>query len=76
MVEVSGCIPTVFIGDRVRKGQPIGRFEFGGSSHAIVFDKRAKLDFNPKIHEREEQNGFEASVKQPVNSWLAKVVTE
>jgi phosphatidylserine decarboxylase len=43
MVEVSSCIATVNVGDEVRKGDPIGRFEFGGSSHVIVFDKRAKL---------------------------------
>lgn len=52
MVEVSSCIATVNVGDKVVKGEPIGRFEFGGSSHVIVFDKRAKLSFNPKIHER------------------------
>jgi len=40
----------------------------------IVFDKRAYLDFNPNIHAREEKNGFEQSIRQPVNTWLAKVI--
>lgn len=43
MVEVNSCITTVNLGDNVVKGEPIGRFEFGGSSHVIVFDRRAKL---------------------------------
>jgi phosphatidylserine decarboxylase len=58
MVEVSSCISIVNVGDEVKKGEPIGRFEFGGSSHVIVFDKKAKLDFNPKIYDREDSNGF------------------
>ena len=43
MVEVSSCVATVKEGDRVTKGQCIGRFEFGGSSHVIAFDRKAKL---------------------------------
>lgn len=43
MVEVSSCIATVNVGDHVVKGQQTGRFEFGGSSHVIVFDKKAEL---------------------------------
>jgi phosphatidylserine decarboxylase len=53
MGEVSSCVPTVKEGDIVKKGQSIGRFEFGSSSHAIVFDRRANLEFNPKIKEQE-----------------------
>jgi phosphatidylserine decarboxylase len=56
MVEVSSCIPLVKVGDKVKKGEPIGRFEYGGSSHVIVFDRKAKLEFNPKIHDR-DSNG-------------------
>jgi len=29
----------------VKKGQQIGYFMFGGSSHAIVFEKKANLKF-------------------------------
>jgi phosphatidylserine decarboxylase len=37
MAEVSSCVTTVKIGDPVHKGDEIGHFEFGGSSHAIIF---------------------------------------
>lgn len=38
----------------VKKGQELGQFEFGGSSHAIIFDKRlnGKLNFNESINYR------------------------
>jgi phosphatidylserine decarboxylase len=45
MAEVSSCVTTVNVGDTVKKGQEIGHFEFGGSSHAIIFEKKAKLKF-------------------------------
>jgi len=37
MAEVSSCVETVKIGDRVEKGQEIGHFAYGGSSHCMVF---------------------------------------
>lgn len=49
----------------------MGRFEFGGSSHAIIFDKKAKLFFNPKIREV-DPNGDPAL--QKVGEWLCQVV--
>ncbi len=60
-------------GDHISKGQCIGRFEFGGSSQLILFDKKANLEFNPAIYEREKHYGFEYSKLQKVNSWLAKI---
>lgn len=51
MAEVSGCIETVKIGQTVKKGQEIGYFEFGGSSHAIIFEKKAKLKFSLALYE-------------------------
>jgi phosphatidylserine decarboxylase len=45
MAEVSSCIITVKIGDKVKKGQQLGFFMFGGSSHAILFEKKPNLKF-------------------------------
>jgi len=45
MVEVSSCEITVRAGERVAKGQEIGTFHFGGSTHALVFGPQVKLDF-------------------------------
>lgn len=57
MAEVSSCIHTVNVGDNVKKGQEIGYFMFGGSSHAMVFEKKAKLHFKQKVYSFNKENG-------------------
>ena len=53
MVEVSGIKNLVQEGQRINKGDLLGYFRFGGSSHAIIFDRKASnLRFNPSIYER------------------------
>ena len=49
MVEVSGCQPTVIEGQKINKGEQLGYFQFGGSSHVVIFDKEFDLIFNPNI---------------------------
>jgi len=39
MTEVSSCQSTVIEGQRISQGDELGYFQFGGSSHAIIFDK-------------------------------------
>ncbi|KDQ10821.1 hypothetical protein BOTBODRAFT_115323 [Botryobasidium botryosum FD-172 SS1] len=45
MVEVSSCEITVNPGQVVKKGQEIGTFHFGGSTHCLVFGPQVKLEF-------------------------------
>ncbi|KAJ3900638.1 phosphatidylserine decarboxylase [Lentinula edodes] len=45
MVEVSTCQITVEEGDRVKAGDEIGMFHFGGSSHALIFERGVNLEF-------------------------------
>ncbi|KAJ0160665.1 Phosphatidylserine decarboxylase proenzyme 3 [Colletotrichum tanaceti] len=69
MAEVSSCEFTVGVGDAVVKGQEIGMFHFGGSSHCLVFRPGVRLRFvgrqPPWDCEHEENNR--------VNSALAVV---
>lgn len=37
MAEVSSCLVTVREGQRVKKGDQIGYFQYGGSTHCLVF---------------------------------------
>lgn len=37
MTEVSTCTATVYEGQRVTKGDELGMFHFGGSSHVLIF---------------------------------------
>ena len=76
MVEVSGIKNVVEEGQRIKKGDLLGHFRFGGSSHAVIFDKKASnLRFNPSIHERalNPSTGQNESVLQKVRSPLAWV---
>ena len=38
MSEVSSCLSTVQIGQKVKKGDQLGYFMFGGSSHVLIFE--------------------------------------
>jgi len=46
MAEVSTCDITVYEGQHVEKGQEIGMFHFGGSTHCLIFQPHVKLDFD------------------------------
>ncbi len=76
MTEVSGIKNLVKEGQRINKGDLLGYFRFGGSSHLIIFDhKAANLRFNPSINERvlNPKTGFYKSTLQKVRSPLAWV---
>eukprot|EP01126_Amoeba_proteus_P007556 TRINITY_DN12712_c0_g1_i1.p1 TRINITY_DN12712_c0_g1~~TRINITY_DN12712_c0_g1_i1.p1 ORF type:complete len:424 (-),score=55.34 TRINITY_DN12712_c0_g1_i1:12-1106(-) len=45
MAEVSTCDVSVTSGQRVRKGDELGMFHFGGSTHLLIFGPHVNLDF-------------------------------
>jgi len=49
MAEVSTCQVTVYQGQKVSKGDQLGMFHFGGSTHVLLFRPETKLTFNPDI---------------------------
>ena len=50
MVEISSCVidPGIAIGAHVDKGQELGCFQFGGSTHCLIFRKGAVRSFSAK----------------------------
>lgn len=46
MAEVSTCEITVQVGQHVTKGDQLGMFHFGGSTHCLIFRQQVKLDFD------------------------------
>lgn len=48
MAEVSTCQVTVQEGDRVSKGDEMGMFHFGGSTHCLLFRPETKITFDPQ----------------------------
>jgi len=49
MTEVSTCDITVKEGQPVKKGEQLGMFHFGGSSHCVLFRKGVELEGFPEI---------------------------
>ncbi|MCJ1474949.1 hypothetical protein MMC13_003609 [Lambiella insularis] len=66
MAEVSTCQITVKEGQHVEKGEQIGMFHFGGSTHCLIFRKGVDVQGFPKP-------GKEHNV--PVRSEVAHVVS-
>ena len=46
MAEVSSCEVTVTAGQRVEKGEQLGMFHFGGSTHCLIFRPEVKIRFD------------------------------
>lgn len=70
MAEVSTCDIRVYEGQHVTKGDQLGMFHFGGSTHCLLFRPGVKLDFD--LH------GMKPSVNNstniPVNDRIATVL--
>lgn len=69
MAEVSTCEITVYAGQQVEKGQELGMFHFGGSTHCLIFRPDVKLQFDL----RDQTPGLETA-NIPVRSKIATVI--
>ena len=47
MAEVSTCEIAVEPGQHIKKGDEMGMFHFGGSTHCLIFCPETKVTFNP-----------------------------
>jgi len=68
MAEVSSCEITVYDGQRVRKGDQLGMFHFGGSTHCLIFRPQVRLEFD----HHGQRPGLEAG-NIPVRARIATV---
>ena len=68
MAEVSSCQITVKAGDIVKKGDELGMFHFGGSTHCLIFRPGVNLDFTTY-----ENPGLDAPNNIRVNTQIARV---
>ncbi|KAI9697520.1 MAG: hypothetical protein M1820_007786 [Bogoriella megaspora] len=71
MGECASCDVWVKEGQRLEKGQQLGTFHFGGSTHCLFFRPGVRLDFDL----RGQQPGPKASII-PINSRIATVINE
>ncbi len=79
MAEVSSCVlrrrngKRLKVGQRVKKGEQIGYFQFGGSTHCVVFRPGVISEFALQAIPQGAHGSESANVK--VNSFLAKAVS-
>ena len=69
MAEVSTCQIRVYEGQHMQKGDELGMFHFGGSTHCLIFRPGVKLAFD--LHGLKP--GINQTVNIPVNSRIATV---
>ncbi|KAG8723414.1 hypothetical protein FRC12_010900 [Ceratobasidium sp. 428] len=62
MAEVSTCEATVRAGDRIRKGDELGMFHFGGSTHCLLFGPDTKVTFAPECN----KPGSDVELNSPI----------
>jgi hypothetical protein len=48
MAEVSSCVVEALPGQRVKKGNEIGYFQYGGSTYCLIFELGVISSFVPK----------------------------
>ena len=70
MAEVSSCQITVYEGQQVKKGDELGMFHFGGSTHCLIFGPDVNLEFD--FHG--QKPSIDANINIPINSKIAKVL--
>ncbi|MFU9137643.1 phosphatidylserine decarboxylase family protein [Erwinia tasmaniensis] len=70
MAEVSTCEVTVYEGQTIRKGDQLGMFHFGGSTHCLFFGPQVDIEFDL----RGQTPGLDSS-SIPVNSALARIIS-
>lgn len=68
MAEVSTCDITAYVGQHVNKGDEIGMFHFGGSTHCLIFRPGVELTWD--LHG--QTPGLESS-NIPINAAIAVV---
>lgn len=69
MAEVSTCEITAYEGQRVEKGDQVGMFHYGGSTHCLIFRPEVRLEF--------DHHGQKPGLKSkniPVNARIATVI--
>jgi phosphatidylserine decarboxylase len=65
MTEVSTCQATVYEGQRVTKGDELGMFHFGGSSHVLIF-RPLPIGVTLKIFDSNDEPGDLIKVRSAI----------
>ena len=69
MAEISSCPIEVYYGEKVKKGDPLGTFQFGGSTYCLLFQNGVEITLVAELPDGELTTGL-----QLVNSAIGTVV--
>jgi len=75
MVEVSSCEVEVKVGQKVKKGEELGMFHFGGSTYLLIFRQETHLAFCLRDVNDHPVTPGETKVNIPINRKIAKAVS-
>jgi phosphatidylserine decarboxylase len=64
MTEISSCEATVHEGQKVKRGDELGTFHFGGSTHSLIFGKGDEI----------QMSFIDSSITSRINSTIATVI--
>ena len=67
--EISSCPIEGYVGQKVKKGDPLGNFQFGGSSYCLLFEKGVSVTFTAERYPPEHW----PDILQKVNSELGTI---
>ena len=73
MAEVSTCEIGIRDGQRVKKGEQLGTFHYGGSTYCLLFQRHVKLEWIPETWEEGRSNAQGRKAIIPVNTQIAVV---
>lgn len=73
MGEVSSCQATVEEGDRVKKGDQLGMFHFGGSTYCMVFRPETRIEFTEEVQSAVGNGSFTSSKTVLLNKRIGVV---
>ena len=69
MSEISSCPLEVYVGQKVKKGDPLGNFQFGGSTYCLLFEKGVSVTFTAERYPLDQW----PDTLQKVNSELGTI---
>ncbi|KXN84035.1 Phosphatidylserine decarboxylase proenzyme 3 [Leucoagaricus sp. SymC.cos] len=66
MVEVSSCEASVVVGQRVKKGEELGMFHYGGSTYCLVLRPQTKVAFSDGVAQSMEDRKTRVLLNAPL----------
>lgn len=71
MGEISSCEATVYEGQKVKRGDQLGMFHFGGSTCLLLFNKHAQLEIDNKYWITKDKPDIHVRINEKIGTVAA-----